>query len=766
MRHTLALALATGLAAAAGLPSPAREPDPASGPLPLRASVRAAALDATELPAPRRTGHRRAPVGDPYATMSMDSLLGFLDELTAIRAHAGWRYSTTAGEDEAMDLVERRLGELKFLRSRGLGVEQHAFRTYGGVDLRESTLEITVSGERFEVPADGIPGHRDNVSLALRFDSDGTLGDSDPDPVLIEGPPLTVRSAAQLASLTPAAVAGRIVFLDYAVVDRVLLDMSVAVDRARSLVEKRPAAIVTVTTYSNVAGVSHGTFSRDIGAFTSVAQEPDVPVFTVTLEDLAAHGISNWGDIPTIESVRITWDADVYEVGLSGNLIAHIPGSDPSRAVILGAHIDSNNTSGALDDGSGSATLLEVARVLDRARTVPPSDLYLVWFGSEERGLYGSFAFTASHSDLLDRTIAMVQMDCLAHPLDGLANYLTLLTWTYARFGDDRLLLPAYLERIAAPETTLIETVPNIYGLGSDHGSFAAYNVPNTHMIYENPYSELQVHYANHFHDPYDTMELAEIEVDVLQDMAQLVLAAALRIPVDDPQLRSTPEPDRRAVFVASHTEGAHMTAGSFTDLGMALGLEGFDVDSIPYGQPVTPEDLVDADLVVALPVHDYPSPEGDVDLYDEAWTAGELDALEGYVRAGGLLVLTNSARRLKYFNLAYEDNEDWPDQNELAQRLGVTFAGGTLADDVAVAVGSHPLVRGVTTLDLAEANSVRFTAAGAETLAHVAGSPAVAVLGVGAGEVLVLADLGLLGNQTGEPQNLTFWRNLALYAR
>ena len=34
------------------------------------------------------------------------------------------------------------------------------------------------------------------------------------------------------------------------------------------------------------------------------------------------------------------------------------------------------------------------------------------------------------------------------------------------------------------------------------------------------------------------------------------------------------------------------MTPTSFTDLGMALAMEGFDVDLIPYGQPVTRADL------------------------------------------------------------------------------------------------------------------------------------------------------------------------------
>ena len=57
------------------------------------------------------------------------------------------------------------------------------------------------------------------------------------------------------------------------------------------------------------------------------------------------------------------------------------------------------------------------------------------------------------------------------------------------------------------------------------------------------------------------------------------------------------------------------MTTSSFADFGMALAWEGFDVDTVPYGQAVTAADLEDADLVIALPVHDYPSEDGDLTL-------------------------------------------------------------------------------------------------------------------------------------------------------
>ncbi|MCJ1883193.1 M28 family metallopeptidase, partial [Pseudomonas nitroreducens] len=79
------------------------------------------------------------------------------------------------------------------------------------------------------------------------------------------------------------------------------------------------------------------------------------------------------------------------------------PGTDTSRALVVGAHLDSPNSPGGLDDGSGSVALLEAARVLDVAGVRPPVDTVFAWFGSHERGLYGSSVFANANAALLGR---------------------------------------------------------------------------------------------------------------------------------------------------------------------------------------------------------------------------------------------------------------------------------------------------------------------------------------------------------------------------
>jgi hypothetical protein len=711
-----------------------------------------------------------SPQIDPFSLISLDSLLSFDEALTAIQPYSGWRNSASEGEAEALDYVAAELSAFDHLRQQGLALERQSFHVFLGTELWETRLHLTLNGQEIEVPADGLRGPRDDVATALRFDSDGTLNDSARNPVVVSGPVVVVRTAEDVHALSHDDAQGKVVFLDYAAVDRVLVDPSQALDIVSELLAREPAGIVLVTTFSNTPGESHGSFVGDINAFSYVESGPVVPVLYTRMEDLGPARVRGWDDLAGVESARLTWDADVSSPATSGNLVARIPGVDPSRGVILGAHIDSPDAPGALDDGSGSAILLEVARVLDAAHVQPPTDLYLVWFGSEELGLYGSSYFATTHQELLDRTEAMLQTDMLSRPLDGLPAELKLVTWSYGHLGDWRLAWPDYLTGIAEElgVETVPEDVPYVY---SDNNSFGGFDVPHADLIYEPPEYNGSVHYASHIHDPYDTVDLVREMGDVFEQMARVVLAAALDTGREDPNLRVTPAADRRALFVASHTEPVHMTPTGLTELGMALAMQGFDVDLIPYGQALTPADLEHTDLVVALPVVDYPSPDGDVSLYDEAWTPAEIDAFQAYVAGGGLLVVTNSAHRLKYGNQGFETNEDWSDANALAERFGVAYEEDTLSGTQAQVTGDNPLVAGVRTLELGPGNGLPFeisTTAGSQVLAQMDGQPVVALLDSGnaGGQVLVLADVGILGSGWGEPHNLPFWQNLAEYAR
>jgi hypothetical protein len=713
-----------------------------------------------------------APTADLFQLISRESLFGYLEELTAIQAYSGWRNSGSLGEQEALEYVDEQISKFSYLDGLGLEVERQEFRVFLGTELWDSRLRLTVGGREVEVPASGLRGDRDSVAQALYFDSDGELNDAERNPVVVSGPVVVIRSVEQIDSLSTADLEGKVMFVDYAVVDRSVMDPQRATAIASDLLAREPAGVVLVTHNSNKIGESHGAFVGDLAAL-NWAQRPGnepIPILYARVEDLVPAGIGSLDDLSQIEAAQVTWDADVSSPARSGNLIVRIPGADSSRALILGAHIDSPNAPGAMDNGSGVAILLEVARVLDAAHFQPAMDLYLAWFGSEELGLNGSSYFVSTHQELLDRTAAMLQLDCLSHPLDGIDASLDLVSWSYGRLGDDSLAWPDYLTKAAAQHGVAVEAT-NSFTPWSDNSPFAGYDVPNADLIYMNE-SEMEatgsLHYAAHIHDPYDTIDL--VPGEVFEQMARVAVAAVVEINGAS-LLRPTPTADRRAVLVGSHTEPVHMTPAALTDFGMAMATEGFDVDLVPYGQAVTAGDLKGADLVIVLPVVDYPGPGGGPEVYDEAWSAEEIAAIEAYVAEGGLLVLTNSANRLKYYNRVLDPNEDMADANDLAGRFGIAFEGGTLASGDLDVVGVSPLVRGVSRLATAKANGVRLTltAMESEVLAEAGGSPAAALVRYGGagGEVLVLADIGILGS-SGEPTltNLPFWRNLAGYAR
>ena len=706
---------------------------------------------------------------DAYQLISQGNLFKYLTDLTAIQSYSGWRNSATEGEAEALDYVADQLKQFEYLSEAGLTIERQDFRVFLATELWETRLDVKIAGQEFEVPADGLRGHRDVISRALYFDSDGKLNDSNRDPVVIDGPIVVVRTADDINALEPDEVQGKVVFIDDAPIDISQVEER-AYDRALTLLMSEPAGIVVITHFSNAQHESHGAFIGEGQPFGWLDVDRMPPILYVRLEDMATAGIKAWDDLAQIESARMTWDADVFSPGTSGNLIAHIPGADSTQAVILGGHIDSPNSPGAMDDGSGSVVLLEVARVLNEAHLQPPTDLYLAWFGSEELAIYGSGHFVATHQDLLDRTTAMLQVDMLSRPLDGIDPYLNLVTWSYGRHGEDDLPWPEYLTQKSADLGITTRPI-NRYARESDNSALAGFDVPNANLIYIDEPAMMRlgsIHYASHIHDPYDTVELARESGTVLAQMAQVALAAALETGRDDPDLRVAPQPDRRALFVASHTEPVQVGPISFVELDMTLAWAGFDVDMIPYGQPLTRSDLANADLVVALPVMDYPSPDGgDVALYDEAWDPAEIDALEDYVANGGFLILTNSAHRLRLSNLAFDTNEDWPDVNALAARFGVTFSERTIRGTQARVMGDHPLTKAVKYLELVEGNGVPFTATMGLTLAQAPGGVTVAsVIDQGQGQVLVLADIGIPAVGKEAPINLPFWRNLAEYAR
>jgi len=103
------------------------------------------------------------------------------------------------------------------------------------------------------------------------------------------------------------------------------------------------------------------------------------------------------------------------------NVIAEIPGRDlPNETVIVGGHLDSwHPGTGAQDNGTGAATVLEVARAIKSLNRPPRRTVRFILFGGEEEGLVGSTAYAKKHAADMASIDAVLISDTGAQPSRG-----------------------------------------------------------------------------------------------------------------------------------------------------------------------------------------------------------------------------------------------------------------------------------------------------------------------------------------------------------
>ncbi|MBA4384691.1 MAG: hypothetical protein C0410_08140 [Anaerolinea sp.] len=699
----------------------------------------------------------------PYELISTDSIFTYLEALTSIQPYSGWRNSASSGEAEALDYVQNQLDQFSNLKTNGMELERQAFKVYAGVELWTTEVFLTLAGQEIEVPADGLRGSRYDPKLALSLDSDGEANDTDRNPLEAAGSILIINNAGQLNELSSSDVTNQIMILDYALVDSVTNPDYVMNARSlMSLIDNGLNGLVLVTKYSNVDGESRGTMIGDGGVFQWFNHTQRIPILYVRLEDLKNAGIENWQGFEKVESARMVWDTDVLMPANAGNLIMHVPGVDPSKAVLLSAHIDSPNGPGAFDDGSGSAILLEIARVLNESQVQPAVDLYIAWYGGHELGTYGSSYFVSTHQDLMDKLLAMLVIDPVGMPMDGKVINISTSYSSYEVFGDDRSLWADFLSSDLTTHGVALEQ-EKFNGLVADNSNFDAFNVPEFNLsVLDNAEwmakGSAYGHYASHWHDPYETVEVAKIVEDVFADITKIALSAALETGREEVVLKVTPKVEHRAVVIASHTENPSLGPALMQDLGMALAWNGFDIDLIPYGQSVTEEDLKETELVVLLPTLDYPGSNV------ESWTADETSLLTKYVDEGGLLLVTNSAYSLASGRRVEEVNEDATAINNLLKPMGIEFRSGNLGGESYRISNEHALTINIKHIaSMFENNRVPLKlTTGVELVKGVIG---LVDYGQQGGQAIIISDIGFLKNISINVQNMELVKNIASYA-
>jgi hypothetical protein len=97
------------------------------------------------------------------------------------------------------------------------------------------------------------------------------------------------------------------------------------------------------------------------------------------------------------------------------NTIAEIRGTEkPEEVVIVSAHLDSwdgPGSQGTTDNGTGSAVVLEAARLLMAAGAKPKRTIRFIHWTGEEQGLLGARAYVEKHKEELLRTVSACFVD-------------------------------------------------------------------------------------------------------------------------------------------------------------------------------------------------------------------------------------------------------------------------------------------------------------------------------------------------------------------
>ena len=159
-----------------------------------------------------------------------------------------------------------------------------------------------------------------------------------------------------------------------------------------------------------------------IGNFTAALYRPPLaapwegrPVAypAVTIEAAAGRELISTITFGGSVHVRVEHAARYVEKE-AHNVVGQILGTEPDAgSVIVGAHYDSQaEGSGVWDNGTGIASLIEIARVLGETR--PRRTLTMIGFAVEEVGLWGSTAYTVAHADEMEAVAGMMNLDSVA----------------------------------------------------------------------------------------------------------------------------------------------------------------------------------------------------------------------------------------------------------------------------------------------------------------------------------------------------------------
>ena len=293
------------------------------------------------------------------------------------------------------------------------------------------------------------------------------------------------------------------------------------------------------------------------------------------------------------DSLRISLSVDIENTHATvNNVLAYMPGKT-DEYIILGAHYDHLGRGyfdsmapsqvgeihpGADDNASGTAGLLELARVLSPLKGQLPRGILFASFAGEELGLLGSAAWVKDPTKPLDKAVAMLNMDMIG------------------RVKDDKIYVggvgtgssfPKVLEQAMDDSHLKLELSQGGYG-SSDHTSFVTKRIPVL-FFFSGLHSD--------YHKPSDIWE--KINSDAAARLLNVVARCAveLALEADKPAFAAVMDANPHT-GVSSGTGGGYGPYfGSIPDFGQTE--NGVKFSDVKPGSPAAKAGLKGGDVLI-----------------------------------------------------------------------------------------------------------------------------------------------------------------------
>ncbi len=385
-------------------------------------------------------------------------------------------------------------------------------------------------------------------------------------------------------------------------------------------------------------------------SYDQTAGEAGIPVAVVSRQTAAKwFGMADAAQLGAMEKAKDKWAENAQKlrdvtVGLSveitrravpaHNVVGVIEGNDPKlkrEYIVVGAHYDhlghggesslAPNSSdvhhGADDNASGTAGLLELARIFSGQRGQLRRSVIFIAFSAEESGLIGSKAYVNDPAAPLADTVAMINLDMIGRMKENKLNVGGVGTSPEFR-------------KLAGSLNNGFNLQLSEDGFGpSDHSSFYAKQIP-VFFFFSGTHED--------YHKPSDTADKINYEgqAKIVGFVAEIA--------------RAIDRGDARPAYAVARSQSSGRSTGFRVYLGTvpsyAESNDGMLLDAVRDDSPASKAGLKAGDKIVRLAGRDIKN------VYDYTYALGEMKPDQEYeveVARGGerlKMKLTPQARR------------------------------------------------------------------------------------------------------------------------